>query len=176
MKPLGYIAVIIALVACLQPAAGRDRGIGGYNAFKGLGVRYDTSIDEGSFRSFILFADITGAAVSRDDMPGVRFQYTHGFILKTMLPGNSTCQFYVGPGVGCGWVRDEGTEYGFALTTNCTAGWRWMFKGNRMLIDLSFTADLGMHIRKEEGATKLALFKRGIYCAPIPQISLIYRF
>ena len=154
------------------------KGVGAFNSFKGFGVRFDfEERDSEQFSSVILFADVVGVAAGNDAAPGVRLQYSRNRVLKTYEPGNSICRFYVGPGAGCGWVTDAKTSrYGLFVSANCTVGWRWEFPAKHLLLDLSLTGDVGMHVRREDDNLKLALYKRGIYCCPLPQLSFIYRF
>jgi hypothetical protein len=103
----------------------------------------------------------------------------------------SRIRMFAGPGIGAGYVRDHDKGRGIDLTTLISdnpglafaasgdIGWRFDF-GGFVSLDLSFTAEAGVHARRNErekgyAATSLSIYNNGLMQAFYPQLSIVFK-
>ena len=128
---------------------------------------------------------------SRCSYPGIRFSVSRQYVLSRRVNGDVSMTFYAGPGVTVGYVRDHdkgrgidfvslfGNTEGFALAISGDGGCRFDFDGP-VSLDLSFTADLGIHIRRNEMewsyfSPNVSIFNNGLIQALYPQLTILFR-
>ena len=183
------LAFAVAVTLCCSAAA-QQRAFGLYNCLKGFGVNLEVAGADGEFvDSYTLFADIYGFPTGRTDSPGVKFNYSREFPLLEVLENNVSYSLYAGPGFSTGLVRDFEKNYyqdlshpleknpGFIAALSGIFGCRFGFR-NRIVLDLSFTLEAGLHIRKDEsgGNAQVSLYKNGIFESFYPQLSILTCF
>ena len=161
--------------------------LGVFNSIKGIGLTFHQPVDETEFNSFTLFTEVYGIPTGRTGQVGVKFNYSRNIIFHQTDFENSLLSFYAGPGVSAGYLRDA--EFGlhenhlvplkhkpgFMLALSGTVGSHFHFR-RKLSIDISFTADLGIHLRRDEtlNSIGLNLYKNGIFQALYPQVSILY--
>lgn len=164
----------------LSPSAGV------FNSIKGVGatVRFPSGME---FGNISLYAEIYGIPTGRCSTPGVKLCYSHNIILKGMEFETARLSFYAGPGVSVGYMRDaeigkyEGTDFtlarnsGFMAALSGTGGCLFNFSRN-IALDLSFTAELGIHVRRDEKVHSLNMnfYRNGLLQALYPQLSILF--
>lgn len=139
------------------------------------------------FENIALYAEIYGIPTGRCSSPGVKLCYSHNVILKRMEFETARLSFYAGPGVSAGYLRDaeigkyEGTDFtltrnpGFMAALSGTGGCHFNFCRN-IALDLSFTAEIGIHVRRDEKVHSLNLnfYRNGLLQALYPQLSILF--
>jgi len=190
VRPVLYIPLLTLLLAALcQPAAAQELGV--YNSIKGIGAQYRSGEKAGVFHSATAFVDIYGVPTSRCRYPGYRFNVTRQYMLRSIEGDKCVFSFYAGPGISFGLVRDHDKGRGFDLTSLIAdnpgvmlalsggAGCRFDF-GRRVALDLSFTAEAGVHMRENEdeksySATSLSIYNNGLLQAIYPQLTILFK-
>lgn len=183
------LLILLASVVISGTLPAQTRCAGLFNSLKGFGLSVSNKIDEDEFNSLELFADFYGLLSGRSEYPGIKFNYTHSKVLKTWIGSDIATALYAGPGVTAGYVRDYQKgyyelrkfvftqNYGAAAGLSGTIGFRFLFS-RRISIDLSWTAELGLHLRKDEklDTFQLRFYRNGLFLAPYPQLKLEYFF
>ena len=169
-------------------ASGVAAGI--YNSPKGFGAAVQISSSEGAFDNFSLVADFSGLFTRRCDHPGVKFNYSHNYVFATTEKEGMRYQLYLGPGFTAGWLHDwekgrweqtGGTafrkNYGGMAALSGSAGCRFIFE-RRLTLDLFWTAEVGIHIRRNEiqETPAISFYLNGIMQSLYPQLLIMYRF
>ena len=172
------ISTVLMLCFCLGARAG-DRFAGLYNSPKGFGLSFCTERHESSFNTYSAVADLTGVITGEHSAPGIYFNYSRNTVLRSGVKGDALCVLYAGPGVSAGYLRDAGKEsYGAMVALSGTLGGRFLF-GDRIALDLSINADLGVHLREKDhkgDGIGLFLYKNGLFRTILPQLKIEYRF
>lgn len=172
------LAAAVASLLCLN-AAGQSFYGGLFSSPKGVGIDAEFHNWEDKFHSVQLYADIYGMPGGQSVRPGVMLNWNCNYILKTWQKENCDILFHMGPGISLGYVKDLKMENspGAAFCLSGSIGWMFRFK-RKISLNLSWTADVGMHIRQEPGyeGSKVALYKNGLALFPLPQLSIIRRF
>lgn len=164
-----------------QPAS-----LGVFNSLKGIGATVEIPRGENEFMSFVAFTEIYGIPTGRCDKPGVKARFSHNFIFKTFEQEATIFMLYAGPGVTAGYMRDfevgRRIDKTLTLTHNpglmaalCgSIGCRFSFE-SRIALDLSFTADLGIHARKDEALHNIdvRMYRNGLMQAFYPELSIL---
>ena len=99
---------------------------------------------------------------------------------------------YAGPGISFGYVHDHdkgrklfdigsliANNDGFMFAVSGDAGCRFDF-GKTIALDLSFTADAGLHVRRNEKeksyeAASLSIYNNGLLQALYPQLTILFK-
>jgi len=182
------IPFAMALVLCVSAGA-QNHGLGLFNSPKGFGISYEWEGAKGTdhFYNLTLFADIYGMSTARAQDPGVKFNAAKLYGIRTIVTDEVKFLLYAGPGLTAGYAHDFEKGYwrslydtlvkspGYILALSGTGGCRMSFKRSIML-DLSFTMDAGMHLRKEDGNNKLSMYKNGLIHAVSPQLTIYFLF
>jgi len=183
---------LIVLLASLSLAAGanaQNHGIGLFSSPKGFGISYGQEGKKSPefFTTTTLYADIYGLTADRTDHPGIKFNTSRLYYLDIIEGSESSYIFYVGPGITAGYVHDFEKDYwedfytrltkkaGAILALSGTAGCRIAFN-RAIMLDISFTIEAGMHLRNDDGSTKLSLYKNGLVQALYPQLTIFALF
>ena len=184
-------AVLLALLLTACPISrAQVRSAGIFNSLKGFGLSFELpSADENTFTSFNVFADIYGLVTSRTDVPGVRAGADRCRIFSRLSGKDVNFLFYAGTGLCLGYVHDYETgtyngrkdvlvnNMGFVAALDGRVGCRFLFN-RRITIDAAFSADLGVHVRKDENSRNalVRLYKNGIFQLIYPEVKLEYHF
>lgn len=186
---LHIIVVLAAALLCTDAGAQRV-GAGIFNSLKGFGLQLDSDhFEDFYFDSFTVYADIYGIPTARSNAPGIKANYSRNYVVKVLESQYVGFDLYVGPGCTLGYVKDFEVNYyrdtsvplmknhGVVAALSGTFGCRFEF-GRRILIDLSFCLDAGLHIRKDEemGNISVGLYKNGIFQTPYPQVTILTVF
>jgi len=184
--------IICFLVLCSSPrAAGQVVSAGLFNSFKSIGACVElASGKNGNSRIQInLCADMYGIADTRSDCPGVTANITFNRTVASFKLKEATCRLYAGPGLSIGYVSDneqgghDGKKAvllqnkGVAGAMSARFGSSFVF-GRKISLDVSLTADVGLHIRRQEqkDALLVTFYKNGIYRSFYPELRIQYHF
>jgi len=172
-------AIFFPLVAS---AESRVERAGIVNSPKGFGISMGIQqSDRQIYNTLNLVADLEGILDGSEDTPGIKFSYIHENILKAgTIRDDVGYKLFFGGGFSAGFVKDHGPSvrnHGAMLGMAAAAGVIFIFPGS-IDIALSFTGEFGLHLRTDEkyGNLDLAWYENGVIKAPIPQITLYYRF
>ena len=169
----------------------KAQSLGLQSAFDGFGLMLQWPNSDGNETEvFSLLCDTYGVHRARTDDLGVRFSYTHNYVLYRFYNDEMELGLRLGAGVTLGYAHDNengifiGTQealtqnMGFIAALCCTGGARIDFFRRRVAVDLSFCASPGVHVRRDEttGNVYVSLYKNGIYHVIYPQLTVMYRF
>lgn len=190
MSGTRHIIVFLVALSLSANAAAQHTSFGLYNSVKGFGFSLNVANGEGTWvDALILFADIYGFPTARTHAPGIKFNYSREFIIHTIETPEVLFSFYFGPGFSAGYVKDYEKSYfqditvhltnnhGFVAALSGTGGCRFNFT-KHIELDLSFTLEAGLHIRKDEKQDNIhvGLYKNGIFESFYPQLSILSYF
>ncbi len=185
--------LFVALYLFLAPAviAGAQE-FGLYNSLKGIGASVRLPEKDGIFHTVNAYVDIYGVATSRCSYPGYKMNVSRQYVCRRFQRDGYSVAFYAGPGISLGYVRDHdkgrgfdltslmADNEGFALAVSGDAGFFFDF-GRNVFLDLSWTAEAGIHLRRNESersykASSLSLYNNGFLQAIYPQLTILFRF
>ena len=186
-----HTVLLVFLLSLLAFPSRAQESVGLYNSFKGFGATVRFPEKDGVFHTVLAYIDIYGVPTSRCSNPGIRFNASRQYVFARKERGDVHMTFYAGPGVTAGYVRDHdkgrgfdlvslfGNTEGIAIALSGDAGCRFDFPGP-VSLDLSFTADLGIHMRRNElewgyFAPSVSIFNNGIFHALYPQLTILFR-
>jgi len=182
------LVIGICTLALCASAVAQNHGIGLYNSPRGFGISYEMEgRNPAYFTTFTLYADIYGVTANRTPHPGVKFNTSRLYYVDIIQGHEVSFIFYVGPGLSAGYVHDFEKIYwedlyssltkkaGAVLALSGTGGCRFAFN-RAIMLDLSFTIEAGMHIRNDDGETKLSLYKNGVIETFFPQLGIFFLF
>jgi len=180
------------LLLLLLPTLGLEAQEAGlFNSPKGFGASFRFAPQDGVFHTATAFVDIYGVVTSRCSNPGVRANISRMYELRRWSDvGGADVLLYAGPGITAGFVRDHDKGRGIDLSSLVAdnpglifalsggAGFRFGF-GGKVALDLSLSADAGIHIRrneKEHGytAASLSVFNNGLLQVLYPQLTILF--
>lgn len=187
------LSILVAALSVSICAGAQESALYGlYNSPKGFGFSIHTPLSSSSFDTFSLHADSFGFFSGRASNPGIKFNYSHNFVLKEYRDRDMLIEFFAGPGISASYVYDYETSrrfvlfggdpltknMGFAPCLSCTGGARVLFDSSRFSFDLSFRSELGVHIRRnEEGtATNMSWYIMGVLETFYPELTILYSF
>lgn len=170
---------------------GQDRSAGIISSPKGIGIsiQFPAAFSDYEFTRFMLETDIYGMTFGRTSEPGVRLNYSRGFVFSRQTVEETYYSFYVAPGFSAGYVHDfeksiiGGTAgklqkaSGFMAAISCTVGCCIHFP-RHMELDISLETDAGMHIRQDRNISdfRLNIYKNGLIRTIYPQITIMRCF
>ena len=185
--------LLSALLLILAPAflAGAQE-YGLFNSPKGVGASVRLPEKDGIFHTVNAYVDIYGVATSRCSYPGYKANISRQYVCNRFERDGFSVSFYAGPGLSVGYVRDHDKGRGFDLTSlmadnegvalalSGDAGFFFDF-GRNVFLDLSWTAEAGIHLRRNEAektynAASLSLYNNGLLQALYPQLTIYFRF
>lgn len=173
-----------------QPGA-RAQEVGVFNSLKGIGAaaRFYDSPD--AFVSAHFYVDIYGVVTSRCSYPGYKMNVSRQYVFARIPRNGYTMEFYAGPGLTAGYVRDHDKGRGWDLTSLTSDNQGWMVGisgdagcrfdfGGAVALDLSLMAEAGAHFRRTENentynAVSSSIYNNGILQALYPQLTILFR-
>ena len=189
---LALATLTAALLSGICAYAQESPVYGLYNSPKGFGFSIHAPEKSGTFDTFCLHADSFGFFSGRASNPGIKFNYSHNFILKEFRDRDMHVELFAGPGVSASYVYDYETSrvfvlfggdkltknMGFAPCLSATGGARLMFDHSRFSFDISLRSEIGVHIRRnEEGtATSMSWYIMGVLETFYPELTILYSF
>ena len=192
MKVKSAISIVTAVLLSVfgNRAAAGEYYLGAYNSLKGIGASAAfRSGDSGTMNIINLYADMFGVFSGRTRDVGVAASFSRDYVLAYADFDYACLSIHAGPGCLAGYVRDferhffssEGEPYknmGLVAALTGNIGLSADFFSHSVSIDVSFSVNPGVHIRKDKdnGALLLSLYKRGLYYCLIPQVCIYYRF
>ena len=186
--PIKLLAIGLLAALCLSAGA---QEAGFYNSPKGFGAQYRFAERNGVFHSATAFIDIYGIPSSRGSFPGYRFNLSRQYVFRQIEGDGVRYMLYAGPGVSMGMVRDHDKGRWFDFTSLISGNQGFMFAlsgdvgcrfdfGRRVALDLSFEADAGLHVRRNENETdynaaSLSIYNNGLMQAIYPQLTILFK-
>lgn len=184
-----FAALCVAAVLVCTSASAQISSLGFFNSPKGFGITAHFTSNENVFYSATAFADLYGVTLGRTNVPGVKCTVGRNRIFSRKEKEWGSLALYFGPGISVGFVHDfeNGISYGFhnvlretmgtVVALNGTFGAQFDF-GRRLFVDVSFTAEAGLHTRQDivHGNTLLSAYLNGLLQCFYPQVGLQYRF
>lgn len=168
---------IVFLCYALQGAA-QDRFMGTVQSPKGIGLFFESgSRAEVSHYGFAL--DFDGILKGDTKRPGFRLSYhKHFFLPVYRLADGTDIDFFYGPGLVAGAVRDGGDFQGPMVALRGIVGIRFFFPERPFALGFAFSGDLGVHMQRVTGQNTniLRLYRGGLRRIWMPEILLSYRF
>lgn len=177
---LTHIFLIGLMLSALgMPSAGAQcLDLGTYHSPKGFGLCADKQVSDRSFESYTILADVTGVLLGTRASIGGKGTYTYNFVFaRGVVDSNVPVDFYAGPGVTAGFVRDLNTDYGVVFGLSGTLGCKAHFTRN-VSIGLDVGTDLAMFFTKGRryGNIDITSYKAGLVRSFYPQLRLMYSF
>ena len=186
-----HTVLLVFLLGLLALPTRAQESLGLYNSPKGFGATVRFAEKDGIFHTIVGYIDIYGVPTSRCSYPGIRFNASRQYIFAREERGEINMTFYAGPGITAGYVRDHdkgrgidfvslfGNTEGIAVAVSGDVGCRFDFPGP-VSLDLSFTADLGIHMRRNEMewnyfSPSVSIFNNGLIQALYPQLTILFR-
>ncbi|MBO4606088.1 MAG: hypothetical protein J5667_06100 [Bacteroidales bacterium] len=177
------LLALCMLLSCAEASAQRRiERAGVINSPKGFGLSVGIAqSDRRIYNTVNLTADMEGILDGTETTPGIKFSWLHENILRRgVIRDDVSYCFFVSGGFTTGYVKDHGAanrNHGAILGLAAGTGVVFMFS-ERIDIALGFTGEFGMQLRKDEtfGTLDLSWYENGVIKAPIPQITLYYRF
>lgn len=189
MRHLLLKLLAFGLISALTVNAGAQEA-GFYNSPKGFGAQLRMPVSDGVSHCATAMVDIYGIPTSRCSSPGLRFNFSRMYEFSRIETPEVVYSFHAGPGISAGYVRDHVKGRGFDLTSLISEnpgfmlalsgdiGCRFDF-GGRISLNLSFLADIGFHVRRDEAgnsnAANLSVYNNGLIQTFYPQLTFLYR-
>ena len=181
----------VFLASVLVPSGLRAQEAGLFSSPKGVGGVVRLPEKDNVFHSAKFYVDIYGVVTSRCSYPGYKLNVSRQYIFNRLQREGYTMTFYAGPGVCAGYVRDHDKGRGIDFTSLMSdnqglmfalseeAGCRFDFGGS-VALDLSLTAEAGIHIRRNEreqnyAATYVSIYNNGLMQALYPQLTILFK-
>ena len=169
---------VVVFLGCALRGVAQERFVGTVQSPKGIGFFYETgSRAEVSHFSFAL--DFDGILGGHTKRPGFRLGYQRHFFLPVYrLADGTDLDFFYGPGVVAGAVRDGGDFQGPMVALRGVIGLRFVFPERPFALGFAFSGDLGVHMQRVSGENTnlLRLYRGGLRRIWLPEIYLSYRF
>ncbi|MBO4671932.1 MAG: hypothetical protein J5640_08875 [Bacteroidales bacterium] len=185
--------LLAALALCFaSPFIAGAQELGLFSSPKGIGASVHFPEKDGIFHTLHAYVDIYGVATSRCSFPGYKANFSRQYVCGRFQRDGYSIAFYAGPGLSLGYVRDHDKGRGFDLTSlladnegmalaiSGDAGFLFDF-GRNVFLDLSWTAEAGIHLRRNEAewqydAASMSLYNNGLLQAIYPQLTILFRF
>ena len=158
-------------------AAGREDGryfsFGSTNSLKGVGFCADLGHDPLTFSSLALTADLIDILDGKASAPGLKFTYHYNMIWKSCADGK--LDFYAGPGLTGGHVRNIDNYFGFMGGVSFDGGVRYSCSGRPVTLCLELQADISL-IFKNKYNPAMSLYRAGFRQSYYPHLKIQYVF
>ena len=176
--PRKVLVPLIVFLCCALQGVAQERHLGTLQSPKGVGFFYAFgSSDELNHFSFSL--DFDGILGGHTKRPGFRLGYEkHFFRPVYRLADGTDLDFYYGPGIVAGAVRDGGDFQGPMVALRGVVGFCFIFPERPFTLGFGFSGDLGVHMQRVSGRNTniLRLYRGGLRRIWLPEILLSYRF
>lgn len=176
---LALFSALILLTASAWQAPAQEYkslSLGTFHSPKGLGVCMESQMEQGSFDSLDLIADIFGILRADYSTPGIKATYYRGIVLDHRHHDAYDWDFYAGPGVTLGYVRDIHEPFSAVAGMTGVIGGRMSFFGKRIVICMEAGTDLAVELNRNNRYRniKLTLYKSGLLHSFYPQVRILY--
>ncbi|MBO6169681.1 MAG: hypothetical protein J6O51_06885 [Bacteroidales bacterium] len=182
-------AVLLGLLFPTLEANAQEAGL--FNSPKGIGLVFRSAEKADAFNNLTAYVDIYGVATSRCSYPGYKMNFSRLYVFSRKPHDGYSISLYAGPGLSAGYVRDHDKGRGWDISSLMSdnqgimlgisggAGCRFDF-GTRVALDLSLTAEAGLHLRRNESeknysATNLSIYNNGLLQAIYPQLTFLLK-
>lgn len=170
--------LILPALALHAPAQDfNSLSLGTFHSPKGLGFCIESQQEEDSFDSFDIIIDMFGVLRGDYSTPGIKATYYRGIVLKHHRGDGCDADFYAGPGVTAGYVRDIHEPFSAVAGMSGVIGGRLDFYNNKLVICMEAGLDLALELNRNNRYRNidLSLYKAGIYHVFYPQVRILYR-
>jgi hypothetical protein len=175
---LWLVLVILPAFACQAPAQElKSLALGTFHSPKGLGLCIESQMDDTSFDSLDIVADMFGILRGDYSIPGIKATYYRGIVLNHHRGDGFDSDFYAGPGVTVGYVRDIHEPFSAVAGMAGVVGGRLYFDSKRLVVCMEAGLDLALELNRNNRYRNidLSIYKAGIYHVFYPQIRILYR-
>jgi len=155
----------------------KSLALGTFHSPKGLGLCIESQQEDKSFDSLDIVADAFGILRGDYSTPGIKATYYRGIILKHRHGEDCDADFYAGPGVTAGYVRDIHEPFSAVAGMSGVIGGRLYFDRKRLVVCMEAGLDLALELNRNNRYRNidLSLYKAGIYHVFYPQVRILYR-
>lgn len=175
---LWIVLMILPALALKAPAQDfKSLSLGSFHSPKGLGLCIESQMDDTSFDSLDIIADMFGILRGDYYTPGIKATYYRGIVLRRRQGDGFEADFYAGPGVTAGYVRDIHEPFSAVAGMSGVIGERLYFDSKRLVICLEAGMDLALELNSNNRYHKidLSIYQAGIYHIFYPQIRILYK-
>lgn len=151
--------------------------LGTFHSPKGIGLCLETQKEASSFDSIDIIVDMFGILRGEYSSPGIKATYYRNIILRQYESDGCMADFYAGPGVTAGYVRDIHEPFSAVAGMAGVIGGRFSFNNKKVVICLEAGMDLALELNRNNRFRNinLTLYKSGILHTFYPQIRILYR-
>ena len=179
-KALTLLVALLILPASAWLAPAQDfksLSLGTFHSPKGLGLSIESQQEEKSFDSLDIIIDTFGILRGDYSTPGFKATYYRGIILKHRHTEDYDADFYAGPGVTAGYVRDIHEPFSAVAGMAGVIGGRLYFDRKKLVICFEAGLDLALELNRNNRYRNidLTLYEAGIYHVFYPQVRILYR-
>lgn len=170
--------LILPALALHSPAQDfNSLSFGTFHSPKGLGLCIEAQQEEGSFDSLDIIADMFGILRGDYSTPGIKASYYRNIVLKHHHGDGCDADFYAGPGVTAGYVRDIHEPFSAVAGMSGVIGGRMYFSNKKLVICMEAGMDIALELNRNNRYRNidLSLYKAGIYHVFYPQVRILYR-
>lgn len=176
--PEKVLVSAILYLCCALGASAQERHVGTIQSPKGIGFFYAYG-SQAELNHFSFALDFDGILGGQTRRPGFRLSYQKRFFRPVYrLADGTDLDFYYGPGLVTGAVRDGGDFQGPMVALRGVLGVRFLFPERPFTLGFGFSGDLGVHMQRVAGnnTNVLRLYRGGLRRIWLPEIHLSYRF
>ena len=179
-KALTLLVALLVLPTSVWQASAQDfksLSLGTFHSPKGLGLCIESQQEEKSFDSFDIIVDTFGILRGDYSTPGIKATYYRGIILKHRHREDYDADFYAGPGVTAGYVRDIHEPFSAVAGMSGVIGGRLYFDSKRLVVCFEAGLDLALELNRNNRYRNidLTLYEAGIYHVFYPQVRILYK-
>ena len=181
----------VSLAFAVFPSCLGAQEAGLFSSPKGVGGVFRLPVQDNVFHSASFYVDIYGVVTSRCSYPGYKLNVSRQYIFNRLQRDGYIMTFYAGPGLCAGYVRDHDKGRGIDLVSLMSDNQGLMFGlsgeggctfdfGGAVALDLSLTAEAGIHVRQNEReqnypATYVSIYNNGLLQALYPQFTILFK-
>ena len=179
-KGLAALVAIIVLPALGWKASAQyatSLSLGSFHSPKGIGLCLETQQEASFFDSYNIIADMFGVLRGDYSTPGIKATYYRNIIIKHRHGTYHDSDFYAGPGVTAGYVRDIHQPFSAVAGMAGVMGYRLYFDSKRITICMEAGLDLALELNRNNRFRNinLTIYKSGYIHTFYPQVRILYR-